>query len=74
MLYFYILFLLIFIVIGILKNKKGEFLKQIGVTLMVISNIAAIFSMGAGDELYVYISMNGMIAGLLLYLYSTAKR
>lgn len=85
----WIVILLIFVVIGVFKNKREELLKKGALTLMVISNIAAIsivqidVNKGGATHvgwidvqdltLYFLISIHGVIVGLLIYLLSSAK-
>jgi len=83
------LILLVAILIGIFTNKKGEFLKQGSITLMVLSTAASMFFVyiaatkaGATQvgwidvknlPLYTQISHHGIIFGLIFYLFSSRK-
>lgn len=83
------LILLVAVLIGIFKNKKGEYLKQSSIALMVLSTVAAIFfayidatkagatQIGMFDAqdltLYLQISLHGIIFGLILYLFSSRE-
>ncbi|MDH4620106.1 hypothetical protein [Brevibacillus sp. AY1] len=86
----WIVILIVFTLIGIFKNRKGEFLKQSALTLMVVSNLLAIcivyidVNKGGATHvgwidvknlaLYFLICIHGVIAGLLIYLFSSARR
>jgi hypothetical protein len=82
--------LFVFILLGIFKNREGKYLKQSAIALMVISNIFALIiiyvdvNKGGARQvgwldaqdlpLYFGISIHGLVAGLLMYLYTSVKR
>ncbi|QQE76101.1 hypothetical protein KDJ56_09370 [Brevibacillus composti] len=85
----WIFLLLLFILIGIFKDKNGEYLKRSSIAFIVLSNIAAIsiafISSNRGGAVqvgwiyvedlpfYFLVSVHGVILGLLLYLFASGR-